>query len=170
MSKHPLIGKLCQYKSEHRDKVLFTYNLTQQDLGEITYSLMMWDNTKKLTGSTMIPSWFYMKYREQHGDVCSEEPMDYHTPYAILPQTLPSIFNPEAVKIKHFLVVDSKSFISKIGKIVAGQRTVLKVLYPCEDIVKTYWIDQNWIEPYSHSETYMDDLKVRMLNKIRQNT
>lgn len=170
MSKHPLIGKLCQYKSEHRDKVLFTHNIAEKDIYEILYMYRVWDHAKKLTGSTMIPSWFYMKYKEEYGDVCSEEPREYHTPYAILPQTLPSIFNPEAVKIKSFLIVDSKSFISKIGKIVAGQRTILKVLYPGEDIVYTYWMDQDWIEPYSHTETYMDQLKARMLNKMRQNT
>lgn len=170
MSKHPLIGKLCQYKSDHRDKVLFTYKLTQQDMGEITYSLMMWDNVKKITGSTCIPSWFYMKYRENHGDITCEEPTEYHTPYVIIPQVTTKVFNPELVKIKHFFVVDGKTFISKIGNIVAAQRTVLKVLYPCEDIVKTYWMDQDWIEPYSNIETYMDDLKARMLNKIRQNT
>ena len=170
MANHPLIGKLCQYRSEHRDKVLFTYQLTEQELGEVAYSLMMWENTKKITSNTCIPSWFYMKYRERYGDLTCEDPYDYHTPYAVLPTILTEVFNPETVKIKHFIIVDSKTFITKIGKIVAGKRTVLKALSVSDDIAKTYWIDEKWIEPYSHTETYMDDLKARMLNKLRQNT
>lgn len=166
MANHPLIGKLCQYRSEHRDKILFTYKLTKQEVSEVCY----WDNTCKLTSNTCIPSWFCVKYEERYGDLNYEEPKDYHTPYAVLPTTLTEVFKPEAIKIKHFLVVDSKTFTVKINKIIAGKRTVLKALSVTDDVAKTYWIDEKWIEPYSNSETYMDDLKARMLNKLRQNT
>jgi len=170
MANHPLVGKLCQYKSEHRDKVLFTYTLTEQEQGEVAYSLMMWENTKKITSNTCIPSWVYMKYKDKYGDMNCPDPTQYHTPYIILPTTLTNIFNPENTKIKHFLIVDSKTFIVKIGNIVAGKRTILKSLSVSDDIVKTYWIDEKWVEPYAHAETYLDDLKARMLNKLRQNT
>ena len=52
----------------------------------------------------------------------------------------------------------------------AGRRTIFKSLSITDDIAKTYWIDEKWVEPYAHAETYMDDLKARMLNKLRQNT
>jgi hypothetical protein len=170
MANHPIVGKLCQYKSEHRDKVLFTYALTEQEQGEVSYSLMTWENTKKITGNTCIPSWMYMKYKEKYGDINCPDPTQYHVPYVVLPTTLTEIWNPEATKIKHFLIVDSKTFIAKIGNVVAGRRTILKSLSITDDIAKTYWIDEKWIEPYAHAETYMDDLKARMLNKLRQNT
>ena len=47
---------------------------------------------------------------------------------------------------------------------------MLKTLFVSDDNAQTYWLDEKWIEPYAHAETYMDDLKARMLNKLRQNT
>ena len=167
---HDLIGKLCQYKSEHRDKVLFTYNLSEKDLAEVRYSIHIWDDEKAITGNTAIPSWYYVRFMGRKGNKGCPDPYTFNTPYACLPNTLSNIFTPGADKVHHFLVIDSKMFINKIGKIEAGKRIMLKTLFVSDDNAQTYWLDEKWVEPYAHAETYMDDLKARMLNKLRQNT
>lgn len=167
---HDLIGKLCQYKSEHRDKVLFTYNLSEKDLAEVRYSIHIWDNEKAITSNTAIPSWYYLKFMGGKGSPPCPDPYTFNTPYACLPNTSANIFTPGADRVRHFLVIDSKTFVSKIGKIEVAKRTMLKTLFVSDDNAQTYWLDEKWIAPYAHAETYLDDLKARMLNKLRQNT
>lgn len=90
MSKHPLIGKLCQYKSEHRDKVLFTFKVSVEEMKEIKFSMLIWDDNENISANTMIPSWYYQKYieyRRHKQDICPD-PLTYHTPYALKPHLL----------------------------------------------------------------------------------
>jgi hypothetical protein len=171
MSKHPLIGKLCQYKSEHRDKVLFTFSVSEEELKEIKFSMLIWDDSERITANTMIPSWYYQKYIEyrRHKQEICPDPTTYHTPYAVKPH-IPFDANEKDAEIKNFLVIDIKRFITKIGKIVAGERVMLKILYANEDGSNTFWVDEKWIEPSGFKGTYLEDLKSRMLNKLRQNT
>ena len=54
MVKHSLIGKLCQYKSDHRDKVLFAYHVSEEEKKEIEYSLLIWDGATGITANTLM--------------------------------------------------------------------------------------------------------------------
>mgnify|MGYP006282118607 CR=1 FL=1 len=174
MGKHPFIGKLCQYKSEHRNKVLFTYKVSEDEMKEIKYSLLIWDERDRVSANTMIPTWYYQKYivAGRHDQGPCPDPDSYHTPYAIKYSISNGswVFNYAEEKVETFLIIDSKKFVAKIGNIVAGERTLLKALFSDEDDSKTFWLDEKWIEPFSSKETYMEVLKARMLNKLRQNT
>jgi len=167
---HHFIGKLCQYKSEHKEKVLFTYSLSEEELAEIKYTINIWNDQKSINSYTNIPTWYYSKYIKNQ-KTTDPDPTTYHTPYVIKLYDDPSyMFEPEKIKIKSFLIVDSKTFSVKIGNIVAGQRTFLKVLFTTSDMASFCWVDQEWIELYSIKETYVEQLKAKMLNKLRQNT
>jgi hypothetical protein len=174
MTKHHLIGKLCQYKSDHRDKVLFTYKVSEEEKKEIEYSLLFWDGASGITANTLIPVWHYHKYMEyrRHNQEACPDPTTYHTPYVVRIPTPTIAWNPNnsSAKIQNFLVVDAKVFVAKIGNVIASQRTVLKALFTSEDSGEMFWVDEKWIEPYSAKETYLEDLKGKLLNKLRQNT
>ncbi|NBP57678.1 hypothetical protein EBU71_14315 [bacterium] len=168
MVKHSLVGKLCQYQRIHLDKRLFTYQLNEQQKAELEYTLQLWHDNSNISSKTLIPSWFYHKFVK---NITCPDPISYHTPYIISPSdNAIQTFNPELIiKIKTLLIIDHKAFDAKINGITVFTRNMLKVLDGENDIDNTYWVDEEWIEPYCCKETYIDDLKAKMLNKLRQN-
>lgn len=163
MSRHSLIGKLCQYQRNHRNKLLFTHEITEQQKAEITYSFLHENST--ISARTYVPTWFYFRYHKCD-NLDWPEPKNYHVPY-IQPDN--EFGDEESDKIKTFLVIDTKKFNAKINGFQLFTRTVYKILMVVNDITKVCWVDEEWIEPYAGCETYIDDLKAKMLNKLRQN-
>lgn len=168
MTIHTLVGKLCQYRSEHRDKLLFTYDLTEQEKMEVAYSFRFFEDNINISSKTLIPTWFHLRYMEKFKIIDWPEPKTYHTPYFMT--SLSNIRNVDTdSKIKTFLIIDSKTFHAGINGIRLYTRTLLKALLINNDVANTYWIDEEWIEPYGGCETYVEELKMKMLNKLRQN-
>jgi hypothetical protein len=163
MAKHTLIGKLCQYKALHRDKVLFTFPIPENDIPRLEYSLQLWNPTDKITSNSLIPTWYYIA---SYKGIPFPKPSTYNTPYTCIPYKENQYIFETSEKVINFLVVDSCSFSIKIRNLIIGKRTFLKALVADQEQGMFYWLDSEWIEPYEGLETYMDVLKARMLDKL----
>lgn len=161
MTKHHQIGKLCQYKSEHKDKVLFTYPLSDEDKHAIEYTCFVFGEARhQINAATCIPPWYYNKL----GETIVPDPITYQTPYFINYRLRMHD------KIHSFLIIDSLTFGVKIGTTTVSKRTFLKAFFSDTETGSFNWLDADWVEPYIGKETYLEHLKTQLLIKMRQNT
>lgn len=163
MAKHHLIGKLCQYKSEHRNKVLFTFDISKDDIHKLEFHLQLWQPQDRITSKTMIPTWYYnSSFKGQP----APKPSTYHTPYFYLTNIDNNFFNNTPESIQNFLIVDSCTLALKFRNKTINHRVFLKALLIDGEDSAFHWLDADWVEPYTGRETYMDDLKAKLLAKL----
>lgn len=151
MSKNSLIGKLCQYKSIHHNKVLFTFPV-DANIRTVPGTVTM---------DTEIPFWLWKKFFHSKS---FPRPTNYNTAFMFLNNNGSYLISDE--KIQSFLVVDSCKFSIKVRNRTIKTRTFLKTLMNNDDQGLICWVDMDWIETYEGYKTYTELIKARLRNKL----